>query len=91
MPSTAELQNLLADEPQETLSAEYKSWLDLGDTRGRATLAKAAIALANRRDTRQSLDNLGGDRNLKRHTHFVPKIMIMEGGDLTAFFGPLVT
>jgi hypothetical protein len=47
MPSTAELQNLLAEEPQETLSAEYKSWLDLGDTRGRATLAKAAIALAN--------------------------------------------
>lgn len=47
MASASALQNLLAEEPQETLSAEYKSWLDFGDSRGRATLAKAAIALAN--------------------------------------------
>lgn len=46
MPATLELLSLL-DDPKETLTAEYKSWLDLGDTRGRALLAKAAIALAN--------------------------------------------
>jgi len=46
MPSTTELLSLL-DFPNESLSAEYKGWLDLGDTAGRATLAKAAIALAN--------------------------------------------
>jgi hypothetical protein len=46
MPSTAELLALL-DEPNETLTAEFKGWLDLGETRGRAVLAKAAIALAN--------------------------------------------
>lgn len=34
-------------EPRETLSIEYKSWLDLSSNHGKATLAKAAIALAN--------------------------------------------
>lgn len=38
---------VLLELPNETLSAEYKSWLDLGTNPGRATLAKAAIALAN--------------------------------------------
>ncbi|SMD02730.1 RNA-binding domain-containing protein [Rhizobium sp. RU36D] len=33
--------------PNETLSNEYKSWLDLSAKKGKATLAKAAIALAN--------------------------------------------
>lgn len=33
--------------PNETLSNEYKSWLDLSGNKGKATLAKAAIALAN--------------------------------------------
>lgn len=33
--------------PNETLSNEYKSWLDLDANGGKATLAKAAIALAN--------------------------------------------
>ncbi|MQB05719.1 hypothetical protein DXT91_16510 [Agrobacterium tumefaciens] len=33
--------------PNETLSHEYKSWLDLSSNAGRATLAKAAIALGN--------------------------------------------
>ncbi|PWJ89534.1 putative DNA-binding protein [Mesorhizobium loti] len=33
--------------PNETLSNEYKSWLDLTDTASKAVLAKAAIALAN--------------------------------------------
>jgi len=47
MPTPNELRTFLAEQPQETLSAEYKGWLDLTDTRGRATLAKAAIALAN--------------------------------------------
>jgi len=46
MPLMTELLALL-DEPNETLTAEYKSWLDLGETRDRAVLAKAAIALAN--------------------------------------------
>jgi len=46
MPSAAELLNLLYF-PSESLAIEYKSWLDLTDTAGRATLAKAAIALAN--------------------------------------------
>ena len=46
MALTTELLALL-DEPNETLTAEYKSWLDLGETRDRAVLAKAAIALAN--------------------------------------------
>ncbi len=43
---TDELVKLLI-EPNETLSAEYKSWLDLGEMPNRARLAKAAIALAN--------------------------------------------
>lgn len=34
-------------EPRETLSIEYKSWLELSSNHGKATLAKAAIALAN--------------------------------------------
>jgi hypothetical protein len=46
MPSTFELISLL-ELPNETLSAEYKSWLALDDIRGCAVLAKAAIALAN--------------------------------------------
>jgi hypothetical protein len=46
MPLTTELIALL-DEPNETLTVEHKSWLDLGETRDRAVLAKAAIALAN--------------------------------------------
>lgn len=37
----------LLEFPSETLSVEYKSWLDLGQNPGKATLAKAAIALAN--------------------------------------------
>ena len=37
---------LLVD-PKERLGAEYKSWLDLSDKHDCATLAKAAIALAN--------------------------------------------
>src|SRR4051794_14346894 len=62
MPTTAELQTLLQF-PTEKLTVEYKSWLDLSDNPGKATLAKAAIALANegggvivlgmREDTRQ--------------------------------------
>jgi Schlafen, AlbA_2 len=46
VPSQAELLRLLL-EPNESLTLEYKSWLDLADNKGRATLAKAAIALAN--------------------------------------------
>jgi hypothetical protein len=37
----------LLDGPTETLSVEYKSWLNLGEPRDRAVLAKAAIAMAN--------------------------------------------
>ena len=37
----------LVDHPMERLDAEYKGWLDLSENHGRATLAKAAIALAN--------------------------------------------
>lgn len=37
----------LIDYPMERLDAEYKGWLDLRENHGRATLAKAAIALAN--------------------------------------------
>ena len=33
--------------PREDLSVEYKSWLDISETEHKATLAKAAIALAN--------------------------------------------
>jgi hypothetical protein len=46
MPSIRELQPLVT-EPREDLSAEYKNWLDLATNGHRATLAKAAIALAN--------------------------------------------
>ena len=37
----------LVEYPGESLSAEYKDWLDLTSAHGRATLAKHAIALAN--------------------------------------------
>ena len=46
MPSPTDLLRLL-EIANETLSAEYKDWLDLSENPGRATLAKAAIALAN--------------------------------------------
>ena len=46
MASTAELQPLITD-PREDLAAEYKDWLDLTNNEHKATLAKAAIALAN--------------------------------------------
>jgi Putative DNA-binding domain len=46
MPSPEELRSLL-EIPSESLSVEYKSWLDLTQNIGKATLAKAAIALAN--------------------------------------------
>jgi schlafen family protein len=46
MPTTAELQIFL-EFPVEKLKVEYKSWLKLDENPGRATLAKAAIALAN--------------------------------------------
>jgi len=46
MPTIAEMQSLIAN-PVETLAIEYKGWLDLTQNHGRATLAKAAIALAN--------------------------------------------
>ena len=34
-------------EPREDLAVEYKGWLDLSQEKGKATLAKACIALAN--------------------------------------------
>ena len=46
MPTTLELQALLQF-PAEKTTVEYKSWLDLNRNHGKATLAKAAIALAN--------------------------------------------
>jgi hypothetical protein len=46
MLSADELSNLL-ENPNETLSAEYKGWLDLAAPDDVATLAKAAIAMAN--------------------------------------------
>jgi hypothetical protein len=46
MPTPEELISLLAF-PNESLSVEYKSWLNLSENAGKATLAKAAIALAN--------------------------------------------
>ncbi len=46
MPTKDDLR-LLLHIPSESLSVEYKSWLDLGETRNKAILAKAAIALAN--------------------------------------------
>ena len=41
-----ELETALLD-PNEDLSFEYKAWLDLGSNHGKATLAKAVIAMAN--------------------------------------------
>ena len=46
MPSNRELQPLVS-EPREELGVEYKDWLNLTVNEHRATLAKAAIALAN--------------------------------------------
>ena len=46
MASIEELQPFIT-EPREDLDAEYKDWLDLKDNKHRATLAKAAIAMAN--------------------------------------------
>jgi hypothetical protein len=46
MPNPEELRVLLQI-PSESLSVEYKSWLDLSQNHGKAVLAKAAIALAN--------------------------------------------
>ena len=45
--TTMEDLRLLVDQPMERLDAEYKDWLDLSENHGKATLAKAAIALAN--------------------------------------------
>jgi hypothetical protein len=46
MPTPEELRSLL-ETPSESLSVEYKSWLDLTQNQGKAILSKAAIALAN--------------------------------------------
>ena len=46
MASIEELQPFIT-EPREDLDAEYKGWLDLTSNEHKATLAKAAIALAN--------------------------------------------
>jgi len=46
MPTQGELRALL-EIPSESLTLEYKSWLNLVENPGKATLAKAAIALAN--------------------------------------------
>jgi schlafen family protein len=46
MPTPDELRRLL-NAPNETLAIEYKSWLSFADNAGKATLAKAAIALVN--------------------------------------------
>jgi hypothetical protein len=46
MPTANDLIRLLSV-PNESLTLEYKSWLDLGANHGKATLAKAAIALCN--------------------------------------------
>ena len=46
MPTPDDLRRLL-DSPNETLAVEYKSWLTVSDNAGKATLAKAAIAIAN--------------------------------------------
>ena len=42
----SDLQPLIS-EPQEDLAVEYKTWLDFDQQEGKATLAKACIALAN--------------------------------------------
>ncbi len=46
MPRIEDLIPLIVN-PREDLSAEYKNWLDLTSNEHKATLAKAAIALAN--------------------------------------------
>ena len=46
MTNPADLQPLV-ETPREDLGAEYKAWLDLSQNDGRATLAKAIIAIAN--------------------------------------------
>jgi hypothetical protein len=46
LPTNQELVSLLTD-PSESLTIEHKSWLNLSDRRSQATVAKAAIALAN--------------------------------------------
>ena len=46
VPESLQLQALLSY-PREDIGVEYKDWLDLTAEAGRATLAKAAIALAN--------------------------------------------
>jgi len=46
MPTPEDLRRLL-DAPNENLAVEYKSWLSLTENAGKATLAKAAIAIAN--------------------------------------------
>lgn len=38
---------LLFGKESESLSVEFKSWLDLSVNKGKAILAKAAIAIAN--------------------------------------------
>lgn len=45
-PSNSRREALISD-PKEDLAVEYKQWLDLKTNEHRATLAKAAIALAN--------------------------------------------
>ena len=42
----SDLQPLIS-EPREDLAVEYKTWLDITQEKGKATLAKACIALAN--------------------------------------------
>ena len=46
MPLLDDFEQLLA-KPREDVGVEYKSWLDLATNNGKATMAKAAIALAN--------------------------------------------
>jgi hypothetical protein len=46
MPTEAELRSLVTT-PREDLGVEYKDWLDPSSNHGRATVARAAIALAN--------------------------------------------
>lgn len=45
--TTMENLRRLVDDPMEQIDAEYKDWLNLSQNHGKATLAKAAIALAN--------------------------------------------
>lgn len=46
MPTDAELRPLVT-EPREDIGVEYKDWLDPASNHGKATIARAAIALAN--------------------------------------------